>query len=94
VRSCENDEVIDYVLTDFMMPKKNGLNAISEILKFVADRREAGHKCKMPRIVFLTAFKTANFAQALERMEIEALILEKPLTIDELSDILQVSLPI
>ena len=80
MRPCENREVIDYILTDFMMPKKNGLSAVSEIMEKVADRREAGNMCKMPKIVFLTAFKTASFASALEKMNIEAMIMEKPLT--------------
>lgn len=51
---------VSYILTDFMMPRLNGIQAISKIKEFINDmnsKREV--KIMEPKVVFLTAYKTS-----------------------------------
>lgn len=84
----EAGQTVDLVLTDFMMPRVNGIQAVQQIQTYVnAMNLNNEGSVKMPTFVFLTAHKTAAFSRHAESLGV-ATVLEKPATLDQLRSIL------
>lgn len=80
-------EKIDFILTDFMMPRLNGIQAVEKIKYFIQNLRNNGKTVEEPQFVFLTAYKTSTFEQHCKKLSITK-IYEKPLALEQLQAIL------
>lgn len=80
-------ESVDYFITDFMMPRLNGMQAISKIKNFVASMQANGNPVKEPKFVFLTSYKTSAFDKLCGELNVQE-VFEKPIDIDVLQDLL------
>ena len=80
-------EKIDFILTDFMMPRLNGIQAVEKIKYFIQNLRNNGKIVEEPQFVFLTAYKTSTFEQHCKKLSITK-IYEKPLALEQLQAIL------
>ena len=82
-------ETISYILTDFMMPRMNGIQAVEQIQNYIRYwNNEHEKKIEQPMVVFLTAYKTAAFDQLLKGLDVH-MVFEKPLTQDQLQFIFE-----
>ena len=75
---------ISYILTDFMMPRLNGIQAIQKIKTFIQNQnftREV--KIREPKYVFLTAYKTSAFDKHIQELNVHE-VYEKPLQLEQL----------
>lgn len=70
----ENERPISLVLTDFQMPKKNGIQLMKEV-ELLYERHQNLH---CPKFVFVTAFISSQFSSYLKEQGINHLD-EKPL---------------
>ena len=81
-RQAGEVQPISLMILDFQMPKKTGLQVVSEVKLLFADLG-----LTPPRIVFLTGYNTRGFRQFLESKDIKE-IYEKPLLDEQLVEIL------
>lgn len=51
-------KTVDLIITDFMMPRLNGIQVVEKIRGLVSAMRASGNPIKEPRFVFLTSYKT------------------------------------
>ena len=74
---------ISFMLLDFQMPRKNGLQVIKEIREFIAskNRFQSQGEIAEPCFVFLTAFMTQQFINHLKSLDVKH-IYEKPVQIE------------
>ena len=79
-------EKIDFILTDFIMPRLNGIQAVEKIKYFIQNLRNNGKEVEEPQFVFLTAYKTSAFERLCEKLCITK-IYEKPLALEQLQTI-------
>lgn len=81
---------ISYILTDFMMPRLNGIQAIQKIKSFIDSHNSTREvKIRPPKYVFLTAYKTSAFDKHIQELDVHE-VFEKPLTIDQLKSIFNI----
>lgn len=74
-----SDRPISIILTDFQMPKKNGIQVLTAVRKMFARKaKELGYALHLPKVVFLTAYISNNFKSHLKGMG-QHEIYEKPL---------------
>ena len=90
----KQDTLVSYVLTDFAMPNLNGMQAVKLIQNFLKNHNNARKGKGLPiipdpKIVFLTAFKSENFDKLLLELNV-AQVYSKPLTMEELAEILEI----
>lgn len=53
---------VSHVLTDFMMPRTTGIDAVKAIQGFVEQKNKTGEvQLRQPKVVFLTAYKNSIF---------------------------------
>lgn len=88
-RLIQAGENISYILTDFMMPRMNGIQAVEQIQSYIKYWNALPDKhTEFPIVVFLTAYKTAAFDRLLHGLDVH-LVFEKPLTQDQLQFIFE-----
>jgi CheY-like chemotaxis protein len=89
-RLIESGEHVQYILTDFMMPRLNGIQAAHKILSYYEHKRrdQPGRYIPRPQIVFLTAYKTSNFEHSVKDLKVAG-VYEKPLELTQLKSILK-----
>ena len=64
-----SDQPISIILTDFQMPKKNGIQVLEEVRTLYRRKSEdLGRELKMPEVVFLTAYVSQHFIKHLKDM--------------------------
>jgi CheY-like chemotaxis protein len=74
-----DDKPIDAIMTDFQMPKKNGVEAIKEVKELYAKKqKELGVDLRLPEFIFLTAFMSPAFVKYIGDLGLNQ-IYEKPL---------------
>jgi CheY-like chemotaxis protein len=81
-------ERISLVLTDFQMPRLNGIQAITKIRNFYQTQRANGKEVMDPEFVFMTAYKTSGFDALVKDLGSDIPVFEKPLQVDQLQEIL------
>ena len=78
----QQDIEVGYVLTDFMMPRLNGIQAVQKIKNFIKTRNGfTDKKVAEPKFVFLTAYKTSAFDKHIQDLNVSE-VYEKPLALD------------
>lgn len=76
----QTDVAVTHVLTDFMMPRLNGIQTVQKIKEFVMDRNDKSAKqIKMPKFVFMTAYKNSHFDKHAQGLGVKT-IFEKPMS--------------
>lgn len=82
-------KTVSYILTDFMMPRLNGIQAIQKIQTFIQTMNSTSAvKIEEPKVVFLTAYKTSAFDMHIKNLNVAA-VFEKPLTLEQLQSIFE-----
>lgn len=80
-------ERVSHILTDFMMPRLNGIQAVKKILHHVKYLSEAsGRPISKPRIVILTSYKSSQIEYFCKDIEVGA-VFEKPIDEEQLESI-------
>ena len=76
---------IDYIMTDFMMPRLNGIQAVQKIKHFIQAQNSIrpDDPIPEPRFVFLTAYKTSVFDKLIKELNVDT-VFEKPLSLEQL----------
>ena len=83
----ESGEHVSHILTDFMMPRLNGVQMVEQISHYVKHKNNFSvSKIVPPRIYFLTAHKTSHFDKFLEKLNVES-VFEKPLSLEQVASI-------
>ena len=83
-----NDRPISIILTDFQMPKKNGIQVLEEVRALYRRKSEdLGRELKTPEVVFLTAYVSQHFTKHLQEIGLDQ-IYEKPLHDSQIYQIL------
>ena len=78
---------VTHILSDFMMPRLNGIQTEERIRQFVQEQNEKSErKIKMPKVVFMTAFKNTHFDKHARSLGITT-IFEKPMSLNQLESI-------
>lgn len=79
---------ISHIITDFMMPKENGIQAIKKITAFLQNQKRSGKHSEHPDplIIFVTEHNTPTFKSLVHSLPIHA-IFDKPVKLEELKSI-------
>lgn len=87
-KALDAKEDVDLILTDFMMPRLNGIQAVQQIQEHVyANNYHLEGSMSMPAFAFLTAYRTTAFNKYASDLGVNQ-VLEKPATIEQLQQIL------
>ena len=79
---------VSHILTDFMMPRLNGVQAMKKILSYhdhLVNNMSWAHP--PPQITFMTSYKTSHFEKLLGELKVHS-VYEKPLSQSDLRRIL------
>lgn len=70
-------------MTDFIMPRTSGIEAVKSIHYFITQYNNSNPEAqiKHPVVAFLTAYHTSELDQQLEDLPIQASVYEKPITL-------------
>ena len=79
---------ITYMLLDFQMPQKNGIQVMNELRAYFEEKKKIGLKLKLPQFVFLTAYASPSFKNYLKSLGVNE-IYEKPLSETQIRSILK-----
>jgi CheY-like chemotaxis protein len=81
---------VDFLLLDFQMPRKNGIEVVKEIKEFYKIKQSqlpSKFVLRLPTIVFLTAYATTAFRKHVESLGVTQ-VYEKPIQIEQLVEVL------
>ena len=82
-------QTVSYILTDFMMPRLNGIQAVQKIQTYIQTlNSQSPVKIADPKVVFLTAYKTSAFDSHIKNLNVSA-VFEKPLSLEQLQSIFE-----
>ena len=74
---------VDFMLLDFQMPKKNGIQVLMEVRELFVTKNKVNPQIKLeePVYVFLTAFSTVHFRKHVESLGVKN-VYEKPIQLE------------
>ena len=84
----ESGKRVELIITDFMMPRLNGLQAIQKINMVLKERSEgSGLKVKPPRFFVVSAYMHDSIEEKL-RQEGAKTVMSKPISLEVLREVL------